>query len=379
MANKKDIRAEQSYYQTRELGEEWNEMLLKINRESPVESGGFRMFFDRSPDIFTIPKLTSHSYKCGGLFRRDELLGYAIATFQKRFIDDQQLTDVMYFGNMHVTKKGRGKGFFYRSSNFFFSDLPPGVDYFYAYIMEGNEAALDLIDRRHPRFPNAPFAKVAGKISMVSILLMLPIKLSHKYDVRPATPNDIDSIVGLLCQEHSIRFLAPEMSRNIFIKNLGQRPQFGLENYMVAIKDSKIVGVCSAWDMTSFKKNRILSYGRSLGMIRSFYNAFSPFLGIPLLPKPGEAFRDITIAEYAVNNRDPDIMEALLRYAYRKFRAEGYHSIIFGTSIDDPLLSAAKSFFSKEIRSNVIVSSKEERKLAGIEKIPLIYADAVQI
>lgn len=369
----------QSYYQPRELGEEWNEKLLATARESPLESGGFRILFDRSPDIFTIPKLTSHKYRCGGLFKEDELLGYAIATFQKRYIDHQRLADVMYLGNMHVTQKGRRAGFFYRMSDFFFGELPDEMEYFYAYIMEQNESALNLVNRRHPRFPNAPYAKIVGQISMANIFITIPIRMSPKYAIRVATQDDIAPIVELLHKEHTIRFLGPEMNREIFLKNLEQRPNFGIENYLVALSGSEIVGVCSAWDMTSFKKNRILAYGSVLRFTKLLYNTAAPLLGIASLPKAGGSLKDITITEYAVKDRNPGIMDALLRYFYMQYREKGYHSIIFGSSVDDPLLSAAKSFFSKEIRSNVVLSSKQWGKIADKENIPLIYADSVQI
>lgn len=98
------------------------------------------------------------------------------------------------------------------------------------------------------------------------------------------------------------RFWAPEMNQEVFQKNLEQRPSFGIENYMLALADNQIVGVCSAWDMMPFKKNRILEYGVVFGMTRLLHNTAAPLLGIPLLPKAGEAFRDITIAEYAVRD-----------------------------------------------------------------------------
>ncbi len=368
-----------SYYNARELGEEWNEKLLRIARESPVESGGFRILFDRSPDIFTIPKLTSHSYRCGGLFMEEELLGYAIATFQKRYIDRERLSDVMYLGNMHVTKKRRGTGFFYRMSEFFFGDLSPRIEYFYAYIMEQNEPALSMVNRRHARFPNTPYSTVVGVITMVTILLNIPVRMSKKYTIRTATHDDIEPIVELLQEEFSARFLAPEINRDIFLKNLQQRPNFGIENYLLALTNNQIVGVCSGWDMTSFKKNRVMGYGITLGMTRLLFNAVAPLWGIRSLPDAGEPFRDITIAEYAVKDREPAIMEALLRYAYNTFKRQGYHSIIFGTSVDDPLLALTKSFITKQVRSHVVLSSMEAGKLTERKNIPLIYADTVQI
>jgi len=203
--------------------------------------------------------------------------------------------------------------------------------------------------------------------------------MSKKYTIRTATHDDIEPIVELLQEEFSARFLAPEINRDIFLKNLQQRPNFGIENYLLALTNNQIVGVCSGWDMTSFKKNRVMGYGITLGMTRLLFNAVAPLWGIRSLPDAGEPFRDITIAEYAVKDREPAIMEALLRYAYNTFKRQGYHSIIFGTSVDDPLLALTKSFITKQVRSHVVLSSMEAGKLTERKNIPLIYADTVQI
>lgn len=379
-SNHKDTTTDRSFYEARPLDKEWNEELLRIAEETPpVASDGLRIAFDRSPDIFTIPELTSYDYRCGGLFKKNQLLGYAIAAFQRKYIGEDHLANVMYMGNMHATREGRGKAFYYRMSDFFFGNLPVDIEYFYAYIMERNAPAMDLINRRHPRFPNVPYTNVIGQISMVNILLFLPVRLSRKYEVRTATASDIIPIIDLLQHEHRMRFLAPAMDRNIFLQNLKRRPNFAIENYIVALAGDEMVGVCSAWDMTVFKKNRLLEYKDRFKLVHASYNMAALLVGAALLPKTGESFRDITIAEYAVKERNPEILNALLRYAHNRFRKEGYHSIIFGTSVDDPFLSATRDFFSKEIRSNVILGSKQKSKIAHKKNIPLIYADTVLI
>lgn len=369
---------DQTLYKVKELRDEWAEGLLQIARGSPVETDGFRIFFDRSPDIFIIPKLTSYKYICGGIFRYGELQGYAIAAYQKRYVD-QRLTDVMYLGNLHIAKSGRGKGFFYRMSDFFFGDLTPNIEYVYSYIMEQNQSAMDLVNRTHPNFPNVPYSGVIGRIAMVNIFLTIPVRRNRKYIIRKATPTDIDQIVRLLSAEYTARFLAPEMNHRVFLRYLSQRPHFGIENYFLALYGSEVIGVCSVWDMTPLKKNTILGYSNTMRKVRLLYNFGAPLFGIPGLPAPGDALRDVTIAEYAVKERDPDIMEDLLRYIYKQYRHQGYHSIIFGSSADDPLLKATKTFFKKSIYSNVILGSLQPEKLDEMKNKKLIYADAVQI
>ncbi len=361
-------------YKLRVLDRYWNKRLLQLTLESPVRAGTFHILFDRSPNIFNIPKLTSYKYRCLGLFKEDKLLGYAMASYQKRYINQREV-DVIYLGNMHVIKKGLGRELLKLLEKRFHDIIPKGtsVEYLYAYIIDRNKPAMKLASAGYL------FSRVVGQISMVTILLLLPVKLNNKYKTRRATSADIDRIVELLQTEYSQQFLAPYIDREIFLKNLAERPHLDIFNYYVVLFQNKIVGVCSAWDMTSFKKNRVLKFDLKMKAIRLFYNFAALLFGSSKLPKTGEAFRDITIAEYAIENRSPEILEALLRYISDHYRKQGYHSIIIGASTSDPMLKATDIFLSKEVRSNVILGSIKKEKTQKIELQTLIYADAIQI
>lgn len=134
---------------------------------------------------------------------------------------------------------------------------------------------------------------------------------------------------------------------------------------------------CMGYD--SLQKNRILKFGLKMKAVRLFYNMTARIFGGSKLPKEGEAFRDITIAEYAVENRDPKILETLLCHIYKHYKKEGYHSIIIGSDVNNPILKATDIFWSKKVRSNVILGSVEREKAKEIELQPFIYADAIQI
>ncbi|MDR8394400.1 hypothetical protein NC796_24845 [Aliifodinibius sp. S!AR15-10] len=363
-----------SDFELRVLGREWNERLLQLTQESPVEAGKFRIYFDRSPDIFAIPQLTSYKYRCLGLFKGDELLGYAFASYQKRYVN-RRIADVIYLGNIHVFRKGLGRVFLRLLSDRLSGIIQKNreVKYIYAYILEQNIPAMKLSG--HGYFSS----RVVSQISMINILLLKAVRLSRTYTIRRAKLADVDSIVELLKEEHRSRFLAPGMSKEIFVQNLAERPQFGIENYYLAVSGDDVVGVCSVWDMTALKKNRIQTYGPTMRLMRWVYNMVAPILGAASLPTAGEALKDITIAEFAVKDRDPEIMEALLRHVYNHYRKLGYHSIIFGSSSDDPLLKAAGAFLSREVRSNVILGTLQGFDSQEIISPALIYADAVQI
>ncbi len=363
-----------SDYQLRILDESWNRKLLDMARLSPVKTDRLSIHFDRSPDLFAIPKLTSFKYRCLGLFRQDSLVGYAVASYQHRYIDGKA-SEVLYLGNMHLIERGLGNIFLEKLSRRFERIVPASsdVEFLYAYVMGKNIPAMKLVEAGHLQ------SVVIGKIVMATIFLIVPKRLSSQFRVRTAKPDDIDSIIHLLAEEHRNRFLAPAMNRDIFLENLQRRPNFGIKNYAVALDGEEIVGACSAWDMTSFKQNRIVKYGKKMALTRLLYNTVALLFGSSRLPGPGEAFRDLTIAEYACRNREPAIMEALLLFLYRHYRSKGFHSLIFGSSEDDPLLKAAETFITNKVTSNVVLASLGADPLKRHGDKPLLYADAVQI
>lgn len=247
------------------------------------------------------------------------------------------------------------------------------ADYIYAYIAARNAPAMKLASRGYFN------SGVVGQLSMNTLFLLNPIKQSLLYTVRRANRGDIDVIVRLLKEEYQKRLLSPAISRDILIQQLKRRPKFRIDNYFIALKEDKPVGVCSAWDMTPIKKNRILAYSAGLTIGRRVYNIAATLAGAAPLPVTGEAFKDVTIADYAVKNRDPIIMEALLRYIGGRYRKKNYHSLIFGSDINDPLLKAASPFLSREIRSNVVLGRLNQTIASGNSLQGLLYADAVQI
>ncbi len=361
-----------SQYYFKEIGDEYNDEMLSIMEESPIQSGGFRIVFDRSPNFFTIPRLTSYKIRCGGFFDDNELLGFAMALFQRVYIYERP-GYAMYFASMYVKEKDRRKGFTYEASNFFHEGVPAETELMYGIMMSRNDAALRTLNRFDPRYPHMPFSKIIGQLDVKNILITTSKKESKRYKVRHATLQDVDAIVELLAAEHCHRLFAPVINSEIFLDNLNRRPGFSIHDYYVAESSGEIVGVCSAWDMSPVKRNKVISYGLKFGTIRFFYNLMGIVLGYPLLPPAGEPLRDVTILEYAAKGRQPDTMNALLTSVYNEYRRKGYNLLIFGSSADDPLLDAAGTFFSQSVVSHIVLSFNKKAYLDAFHDTSIPY------
>ena len=69
-------------------------------------------------------------------------------------------------------------------------------------------------------------------------------------------------------------------------------------------------------------------------------------------------------------------MQALLQTVSMEYRQRGYHFMIWGSSMDDPLLKAAKGFTGQNIISNIVLFSTDDQWLEdGKVKNNLPYID----
>ena len=346
-------------YTVKEIGPAWNKQMLAILRESPVETKGLTICFDKSPDIFRIPELKSEHYQCAGFFKGQELVGFGIQLYYQAYVNGSPKT-IGHLCNLYVKKEERGHGFFLKATDYFYKHTYKAVDLGYAIVMQGNKAAEALITRRYPEYPYHPYAKVVSYLDVRSILITSRKRESKKFTIIQADMIDAEDIVSLLTEEYSGRLFAPLINLDIFINNIENRPDFSIKNYYLAKLDGTIVGVCAAWDTKAIKQNRIIRYGLRLRLIKFLYSLIGSIFRFPSLPKKGEAVKDVVITDYAIKDRDPEIMEALLLKIYNEFHDKNYNMIVFGSCYRDPLLKAVRKFFNQSIISNIILATKEE-------------------
>lgn len=349
-------------FSLKEIGREYNQKMLTILKESPIESGGLTICFDREPDIFLIPELTSERLRWVGFFKGDELLGFAMMAHKKVYVNKRPRS-VMYFGNAYVKREGRKQRFVFRAGEYFMQQAENNDGFGYAVVMRGNKPAESYINKKDRRFPFFPYSKTISTLTAKNILITGRKRENSNYKIRPANKDDIDAITAMLKKEYSQRLFAPVVTKERLIGACDRKPNFNLSDYFVAKKNGRMVGVCAAWDASGCKQTRVIQYRKKYKIIRAGYAFLGRFYGFPPLPKKGEAFKSVTITDYAFENRDPEIMEAMLLKIYNEYRKKNFNMIIFGSYSSDPLLTAARRFYCSTVISQIILFSNKKSDL----------------
>ncbi|HNW97693.1 MAG TPA: hypothetical protein PKK00_04690 [Bacteroidales bacterium] len=346
-------------YSFKEIGNEYNREMLELLHQSPIEAKNFSICFDREPDIFKMANLKYHPAEYTGFFKGSKLIGFALIGYYNAYVNGKP-QKVFHFSNFFIQKDERKKFVFFKAFKVIYKNVFDNSDLGYAVVLQGNKNAESLIGRENTGNTNYPYSSIINTLDARSIMIMFRKKTDTAFHVRKATTADIDSIVELLQKEFSERIFAPYVDKQVFQDNLLSRPDFGIENYYVAEKDDIIHGVCAAWDCGSFKQSRIIKYNSRFKVIKNIYSIMAALFGFTSLPKTSEAFKEVHITDYAVNERNPKIMKALLCKVYNDYRDLKYNTIIFGSYKNDELLKSVKGFINQSVLSNIIAISKNK-------------------
>jgi GNAT superfamily N-acetyltransferase len=340
------------------IGPEHNEEMLEILRDSPMESDGLTLCLDRSPDIFAVPRLFFDTFNAYGFFMDDRLAGFAMICRKKLYVNGIP-REIGYLANLYVRPEARKKGWLYKASEPLFKQVMEEIGFGYATTVKGNRNTEPMVGRRIRKFPFIPHSKTIIDLEIKNILITFKKKQDKKYSVRRATENDIPEISRLLDSEYKSRLFGPISTPGDIERLLSKRPGFTISDYYLAELQGRVVGVCSAWDNSNIRNIRVLAYRGVFRLVKATHSLAAPLLGFPALPKPGAAFREIQMNDFAVEDRNPDILRALILRIYADYRKKGYNMLQIASYQGDPLLSATRGFITQPLFSRIIIGAAD--------------------
>jgi len=356
-------------YQLLPIDESYNSQMLPILEASPIHAGGLSVLFDKSPDLFRIPGMKYSPNHHIGFFEDKKLKGFASMGFYDAYVQGQ-VEKVFTFYHFYLLPEARGKRLAELAMKEFFAQIPANVNYGLTVTMKGNRPAESYIGRQvHDWMPPS---RTLDELVVKSILFSFPLRNKTKYTVTNADMDDIPEIVNLLNSEHRQRDFGLPFEEINFVKVLNKRNLDIINYYVARDRKGEIRGVCLAWDCGSFRRTKVLKYTADFYPALLAYKAMEKVFPMAPFPAKGESFREITITDYAVANRDPEIMHALLGEIYYRNLSREYHFMNFASCRTDTLLKAARGFWHKDIVSHIAFTSLDQQRYSIPARLPYI-------
>ena len=327
------------------LHEEGIQRLLSI----PV-SGDIQISFERQPNYYKgsfIQTAKPEIYTC---LDEGKVVGVFNIGTRMHYINGAP-KEVAYFCDFRIDPEYQDTSLFYRTTKFVFEkdrlfSPYPAI----TVVFSDNKKLIDIINRR--KYRKNITVPVYHELFEIQSFLFRKVPKSFqnsKFEIRSARKEDIAELVEFQKQNQEIPY-----SPYFDFTDL-ESPHYqgmGIENFILAKENDKIVGMIQLFDTSFFKQTRIQGYSLFYRLIKPIFNTLGPNLfGFPSLPRNGDTLDAIAIQNIIVSERRNDIFESLLFQAVSSNLGKTF---ILCLDNDDPLYSSMKRIFGKIVKDGKV-------------------------
>jgi hypothetical protein len=314
--------------------------LRQLLRRNPIP-GPISVTFEREPSFFDSCRIRGDFVQVGvGRDRRTgKIVGLGTRSIASAFVNGNP-TPVGNLSDLRLEPEYRGGTLIARGYRFLKYLHEDGRTKLYTtMIFAGNHAALKTIASGRaglPRYHDMGVIHSPG----INIRRTRPAVCAD-CDILCGSEELLPEIVDCLNRNNARRQFAPVHTVAMFE---GRWREFRPEDFVVAVRGSRVMGALGCWDQSSFKQTRVSSYAPPLRWLLPVANALSPLTRSPRFPIAGEEIPYFYIGFVAVDGDDLRVFRALLRFAYNVAVGSRYVYAILAMHERDPLLPVLRDY-----------------------------------
>jgi len=333
--------------------------LRVIMRNTPME-GEISVIFQREPSYFYAAGTEGKFNQTiiAGDKKSDEIAGMGSRSIKPAFVNGQ-VVPIGYLSSLRIQQNHRNNSVLSRGYSYL-KELHQDnrVKIYLSTIIQDNQEALRILTAGRNGLP---------KYHDIGLYKTFAIKLINKKEnigngimISKGSHRDLDEIVACLHRNGKDKQFYPYYSKDDFISNENYLRDFKVENFYVAKRNEKIIGVTAKWDQSGFKQTVVSGYSKKMKYIRPAYNFISKRLNHPLLPDPGDKLLSFYVSFVAVDGNDSDVFSSLLQALYNDSIGSKYSYMILGLHEKDPLISSVQSYSYVEYKSRAFIVCWED-------------------
>lgn len=328
--------------------------LQKILYNNPME-GDIQIAFQRKPNYFDAI-MTEGSFNQTIVARntkKDEIAGMGSRSIKLGFVNGR-IVPIGYLSSLRIRKEYRnssilGRGYAYLKR----LHQDKRARLYLTTIIHDNKKVRQLLTSKRA---NLPMYHDVGEYRTFAIQLSHKKKeITNGVMINRATKSDLDMIIDCLHRNGREKQFYPYYRKEDFTSDQRQMKDFRLEDFYVAKKQGRIVGMLGKWDQGRYKQTIISGYSKRMQLVRPVYNYLAKITKHPPLPKPETQLTFFYVSFIAIDGNDPSIFATLLRQLYNDSIGNGYSYMMVGLCEKDSLLEAIQDYVSIEYKSRVYV------------------------
>lgn len=310
-------------------------------RGSPIP-GSIEVTFEREPGFFDACGIRGEFVQVG--IGRDietgRLVGLGTRTIAPTFVNGAAAS-IGYLADLRLEAEYRGGTLVARAYRFLRRLHADGRAQLYTtMIFADNHVALRTIASGRAGLPayhdmgvmHCPGINLGGRRR----------EIASDFAVVRGSKELLDEIVDCLNRNNARKQFAPLHDANWFTS--GRWKDFRLEDFYVALRRDRVIGVIGRWDQRHFKQTRVIGYRQSLRWTAPMANILRQIRGLPCYPRAGNEIPYCYVSFIAIDNDNPGVFRVLLRHLYNDAIGLGWLYAILGLHERDPLRSVLREY-----------------------------------
>ena len=288
--------------------------------------------------------------------RTGRLIGFGCRSIREVYINGQP-GSVGYLSSLRALPDHRNLGLLARGYAAFRDLHGDGrVPFYLTTIAAGNRTALNVLTSGRAGLPNY---RPAGAYFTVAVTRprRRAARSSRGVSVRPARPEDLETVLDFLAEVGPRRQFFPRLKAHDFLSPEGSMRGLAFDNLLLAERGGRLVGTLAGWDQSGFRQSVVHAYRGWIRWARPLYNAWGWLCGRPGLPRPGGGFRYLMAALPVVADDDANLFVALLQALRDRTAGGPWAYILVGLHETDPLLRLVQRFQAACYKTHLFVVS----------------------
>lgn len=230
-----------------------------------------------------------------------------------------------------------------------------------------------LKDNHHPLVfakgrAGFPAAVNLGENCFYSMLPLRRLKVDPGYQIDTPTQSDIPELLELYLrcsQNYKIAQILDESTLHHYLQNL---QGLGLENFLVARRNGRILAVTAQWDEIPYKSYEVQKLNFAISTITQMLKVMSCFISVP---KPIQLHQPLSQLSLVLNAHldCPEAIEMLFRHVNNIHLGSKYTLItLYGQDID-PITKVIRKFRGMSVKSELHAFARNPDLLVELARV----------
>lgn len=320
--------------------------LRRLLRENPIP-GSISLSFEREPCYFNASPVEGPFHQT--IVARESDSGAVIAfgnrSVRPLFVNGK-IEDIGYMSQLRVNPL-YGKGLYlarglaggFRKYHELHGD--GRAPYYLMSVIEDNLPARRLLTSGLSEYPHAREYTRLFSHAVYPVRRKRDLPLPSARRIMRGNETYAEAIVDCLNRNNAYKQFAPYWTCDSLFRS---RSRLSPADFFLALDDDLIVGCLACWDQGAFKQTVVRGYSGPLARWRKVINYFSRFGFLPYLPEPNTPLLHSYACHLAIDDDNPVIFKALLRYVYNYNLERNYNYFMIGLAESNPFRNIVETY-----------------------------------